>query len=270
MQHPRGAMNSRLPQATSHSNLSVRAAAVAASIAVLLPAGCVLHTHTHEVVTAEVLDEPVTDFEPVLAPYGTWLVTTTCGRGWRPHADVVGVGFVPYRTGGEWVSTDHGWSFESEWEWGWAVYHYGRWCPDPGEGWVWVPGTVWAPAWVEWRTSGAFVGWAPLPPPGVVIVHDHWTFVDHRHFHESRVVHHALPPERVRHVHEQSRPTVPDVVVHGPTTWPAGPSARDISRQSGKDIRPVHVVPPKPGTIRRATARPVKKAPPVRHAPGPR
>ena len=31
-------------------------------------------------------------------------------------------------------------------------------------GWVWVPGEEWAPAWVSWRTSKDYVGWAPLPP----------------------------------------------------------------------------------------------------------
>lgn len=31
-------------------------------------------------------------------------------------------------------------------------------------GWVWVPDTEWAPAWVSWRTNDHYVGWAPLPP----------------------------------------------------------------------------------------------------------
>ena len=48
----------------------------------------------------------------------------------------------------------------------WAVYHYGRWGYDQDIGWFWVPGTVWAPAWVSWRRSNDVVGWAPLPPEG--------------------------------------------------------------------------------------------------------
>src|SRR5439155_1194936 len=47
---------------------------------------------------------------------------------------------------------------------GWATYHYGRWTRLRGIGWVWVPGEEWAPAWVSWRTSNDYVGWAPLPP----------------------------------------------------------------------------------------------------------
>ena len=31
-------------------------------------------------------------------------------------------------------------------------------------GWVGVPGNEWAPAWVSWRKSDDYVGWAPLPP----------------------------------------------------------------------------------------------------------
>src|SRR2546423_9736807 len=27
-----------------------------------------------------------------------------------------------------------------------------------------VPGDEWAPAWVSWRSSKDYVGWAPLPP----------------------------------------------------------------------------------------------------------
>jgi hypothetical protein len=33
-----------------------------------------------------------------------------------------------------------------------------------GLGWVWVPGTRWAPAWVSWRSGDGYYGWAPLPP----------------------------------------------------------------------------------------------------------
>ena len=49
-------------------------------------------------------------------------------------------------------------------DYGGIVYHYGRWAKIYGEGWVWVPGTTWAPAWVSWRSNDDYVGWAPLPP----------------------------------------------------------------------------------------------------------
>jgi hypothetical protein len=45
---------------------------------------------------------------------------------------------------------------------GWATYHYGSWDWDRRIGWYWVPGYRWAPAWVVWRTSGDYIGWAPV------------------------------------------------------------------------------------------------------------
>jgi hypothetical protein len=61
-------------------------------------------------------------------------------------------------------SPDYGWVWDSDEDWGWATYHYGRWTQVDGIGWCWVPGRVWAPAWVSWRYGGSYVGWAPLPP----------------------------------------------------------------------------------------------------------
>jgi hypothetical protein len=49
-------------------------------------------------------------------------------------------------------------------DWGGITYHYGRWTNLEDEGWCWVPGTEWGPAWVSWRNSDDYIGWAPLPP----------------------------------------------------------------------------------------------------------
>ena len=45
-----------------------------------------------------------------------------------------------------------------------TVHHHGRWVNSPSAGWMWVPGRVWAPAWVDWRQNDTYVSWAPLPP----------------------------------------------------------------------------------------------------------
>ena len=29
---------------------------------------------------------------------------------------------------------------------------------------MWVPGSTWGPAWVSWRYTDSYCGWAPLPP----------------------------------------------------------------------------------------------------------
>jgi hypothetical protein len=62
------------------------------------------------------------------------------------------------------VVTNYGWTWASNEPFGWATYHYGRWAWDSRFGWLWVPGTIWGPAWVSWQYGGGYVGWAPLPP----------------------------------------------------------------------------------------------------------
>jgi hypothetical protein len=110
-----------------------------------------------------------------LAPYGDW-VQTPDGWGWQPMVAAVDPGWTPYCDRGQWMLTDDGWYWQSDYSWGWAAFHYGRWRHGGGSGWVWVPGNVWAPAWVAWRnTTDGFAGWAALPPgvllePGVGLV----------------------------------------------------------------------------------------------------
>jgi hypothetical protein len=95
-------------------------------------------------------------FQSALAPYGRW-VDSRFGRGFQPRT---APGWRPYVNGrwGEnrlWISDD---------PWGWATDHYGRWGHDDRIGWVWVPGTQWAPSWVAWRDADQLSGWAPIPP----------------------------------------------------------------------------------------------------------
>ncbi len=96
-----------------------------------------------------------------LGNYGSWRQVGDYGYCWHP--DGVGDDWSPY-SDGRWVYTDAGWTWDSEEPYGWAVYHYGRWANVGSVGWVWVPGTEWGPAWVSWRRSPQYVGWAPLPP----------------------------------------------------------------------------------------------------------
>ncbi|MHB8878042.1 MAG: DUF6600 domain-containing protein [Myxococcaceae bacterium] len=119
-------------------------------------------------------------YHETLSPYGDWVVVQSYGRVWRPHRRVVGVGFVPYATGGRWVHGGMGWAFEARWSWGWLPFHYGRWYEDQVHGWVWVPDDVWAPAWVDWRFGGGYVGWVPIGPRYHASAR--WYFVESQHF----------------------------------------------------------------------------------------
>ncbi len=106
----------------------------------------------------------VTYFYDSLAPYGSWVYLSGYGWCWQPTVSVTVAGWRPYTDRGRWYWSDSGWYWHSEYSWGWAPFHYGRWYHHAHSGWVWTPGTVWGPAWVSWRYTDGYCGWAPLPP----------------------------------------------------------------------------------------------------------
>lgn len=95
-----------------------------------------------------------------LSPYGDWIQVDDYGYCWRPSG--VDEDWSPY-SDGYWTYTDAGWTWVSYEDFGGIVYHYGRWMKLEDEGWCWVPDYEWGPAWVSWRRSDDYVGWAPLP-----------------------------------------------------------------------------------------------------------
>jgi len=105
----------------------------------------------------------VSYFYNSLQPYGAWVNLDGYGWCWQPRTVVINHGWRPYCDGGHWVYTDAGWFWQSDYSWGWAAFHYGRWQLHPRNGWVWFPDRVWAPAWVSWRQTDGYCGWAPLP-----------------------------------------------------------------------------------------------------------
>jgi len=108
----------------------------------------------------------LTDFHGALDPYGTWVDDSTYGTVWVPSSSAVGSDFSPYVTAGHWAYDDD-YTWVSDYSWGWAPFHYGRWTYIGGTGWGWIPGRTYAGAWVSWRTGyddWGYVGWAPLPP----------------------------------------------------------------------------------------------------------
>jgi hypothetical protein len=100
-------------------------------------------------------------FYDELAPHGRWLLHPKYGDVWAPNVQGE---FTPYLTNGYWTVTQYGNTWVSNYDWGWATFHYGRWYFDEFEGWVWIPDTEWAPAWVVWRNGGGYYGWAAMSP----------------------------------------------------------------------------------------------------------
>ncbi len=107
---------------------------------------------------------PEPEFYEALAPYGNWVNVEGYGVCWQPIVAVGNSGWQPYLDRGRWVYTDCGWYWSSEYSWGWAPFHYGRWFEHPTLHWCWVPDKVWGPSWVCWRYNDNYCGWAPLPP----------------------------------------------------------------------------------------------------------
>jgi hypothetical protein len=153
------------------------------------------------------LDIDVGFFYNELSPYGEWVRHPRYGWAWFPRH--VHPGWRPYSLG-RWVESDYGWTWISDESFGWATYHYGRWAWDSHVGWLWVPGTDWAPAWVAWQHGNGYVGWAPLPPAvgfesgvgirlgrfDLGIAPRDYAFVEERRFLDSRIGGYIVPEAR--------------------------------------------------------------------------
>jgi hypothetical protein len=145
-------------------------------------------------------------FHQQLAPHGRWFQHPRYGWAWFPTT--VDAQWQPYSRG-QWVWTEeYGWYWNSDEPFGWATYHYGRWGYDEVYGWIWIPGSTWGPAWVAFRYSEGYVGWAPLPPETLQIsfgfdtrytdmsanyYEPRWMFVPRNRFLDARIYSYAAP-----------------------------------------------------------------------------
>jgi hypothetical protein len=158
---------------------------------------------------------------------GQWIDTPEYGRVWQPAG--VGSEWRPYLYG-HWEWTEAGWAWVSDEPFGWAVYHYGRWGFSPDFGWYWIPGQVWAPAWVAWRWNGGYAGWCALGPQAVVVEQPRrWVWVDQQHFLDP-VQHHVVPRPAAG-----SPMPAPQIGPH------AGPPVAVIARATGRNVTPLAV-----------------------------
>jgi hypothetical protein len=227
-------------------------------------------------VSASVQIHAKADFYTPLTPYGGWVEVGSYGRCWHPAH--LAVEWRPYCYG-HWVWTDCGWYWESDEPWGWACYHYGYWVNDPAYGWLWVPEVEWAPAWVSWRVGGGYIGWAPMPPPGIIFVsHPEpalFVFVNTEHFADpvrpsAVIVNNVAIAKKTTEITQIKRETrtlsggAPQRVVMN-----RGPSVEMVQKATGKSFEatPVREV------VKHTTLpSPVSKSSPVpatgMHAPG--
>jgi len=187
-------------------------------------------------------------FYDELSPYGTWVFSPDYGYVWIPDA---GPGFTPYYTNGYWIFTDQGWAWVSYYSWGWAPFHYGRWYIDPYYGPMWVPDYQWSPAWVTWRRSGDYYGWAPIGPGvsiniaysnGYYIPDNHWTFVRTSDFGRRDINNYYVnSTNNVTIINNSTVINNIRVDKSNNVTYHAGPDRTEVEKHVGKTIAPVAI-----------------------------
>ena len=181
-----------------------------------------------------------------LSPYGYWVDHSDYGYVWYPN---VSAGFTPYGTNGHWVFTNAGWTWHSNYPWGWAPFHYGRWYSDPVYGPMWVPGNEWGPGWVTWRSSAGYYGWAPIGP-GISIdiaysnsyslPYNQWTFVRDRDFGRTNINNYYV--DRSTNTTIINNSTVINNIQADNSSgakYNAGPQRIEAEKRSGKSFTPV-------------------------------
>jgi hypothetical protein len=194
-----------------------------------------------------------------LSPYGVWVEVEGYGRCWRPNVVVYDTSWRPYCDRGQWVYTDCGWYWNSDYAWG-VTFHYGRWFNDSHHGWCWWPDTVWAPSWVTWRSGGEYCGWAPLPPytvysPGIGFAYrgnnvavsfgfglasSCYTFVSIGNFCQPHPRSYCVPPHQMTQIYNQTT-VINNYNFHNRTIVNNGVSVTVIGDARHRPIQPVPI-----------------------------
>jgi len=178
-----------------------------------------------------------------LSPYGRWINDLDYGQVWIADEP----GFEPYYNNGHWVYTSYGWTWVSDYRWGWAPFHYGRWTYLPAWGeWAWVPGYEWGPAWVGWCQNDGYYGWAPLGPGmGLnftfnTIPRNYWRFVQQQYITVPTVRNHIIRPGRDQRVF-QNAVLINNTQVNNNVRYEAGPQREAVERVTRRKIEPRQV-----------------------------
>ncbi|RZK41611.1 MAG: hypothetical protein EOO90_10530 [Pedobacter sp.] len=200
-----------------------------------------LLTGTAQKVAAQNEEVSLQSFYDELSPYGQWINDPQYGYVWRPDVDQDE--FRPYYTNGRWVMTEYGNTWVSNYDWGWAPFHYGRWVHNRYNNWVWIPDTVWGPAWVSWRSGGGYYGWAPLGPSisiginigrgGYRIPDMCWNFVPYNNIYYNSYPRYYGNRNRV---YIQNTVIINNTYVRNNRTYYTGPRAEDIRRRTNQNV----------------------------------
>ena len=170
--------------------------------------------------------------------YGNFFMANGYGYVWQPYGFANSMlEWDPYSSGAWMFSPGLGYTFASQYPWGWLPYHYGSWAfLGGGIGWAWIPGGGYSNDWYNSRFQATPVvatpsGWTaaiptwrrPIseatvmvgkalssiipvdaPPLTPLFAHIAWVQCDGRSFNgtaaRNRAVNnHTLPSRRLRH-----------------------------------------------------------------------
>jgi hypothetical protein len=208
---------------------------------------------------------------------GNWSYAGSYGPVWYPTS--IGVGWAPYRFGHwTWVAP-WGWTWVDDSPWGFAPFHYGRWCQIGGR-WAWVPGPVamrpvYAPALVafvggpgglQFSAFGGGVGvaWFPLGPGEVFVPGYH---VSRTYVNQVNVTNTVVNVTRVTTVYNTyTTTTINNTTANRITYVNQTTAVTAVSRDTFVNARPVarNVVAVPAREIAQAPISPMSGAEPVR------
>jgi hypothetical protein len=186
-------------------------------------------TTINKVVSQATVDFNV--FYSTLSPYGRWVDNAQYGRVWICNEP----GFRPYYDDGHWEYTADGWTWVSDYPWGWAPFHYGRWAEINGYGWGWVPGYDWAPAWVSWCDNDDYYGWAPLGPGLGISISigsipaDRWCFVPRQYINSPSIHNYYVDRSRNATIYRNAS-FINNIHSSHNVNFVAGPRRADVER----------------------------------------
>lgn len=196
---------------------------------------------TTQTAKAQQEDVSLQTFYDELSPYGVWIKDPQYGYVWRPDVDQEE--FRPYYTNGRWAMTEYGNTWVSNYDWGWAPFHYGRWVYNRYNQWVWLPDTVWGPAWVSWRSGGGYYGWAPLGPSihiginigrgGYRIPDMCWNFIPYNNIYYNSYPRYFGNRNRI---YIQNTVIINNTYVRNNRTYYTGPRAEEVRRATNQNV----------------------------------
>jgi len=180
-------------------------------------------------------------FYDELSPYGTWIQDPQYGYVWRPDVDQNE--FRPYYTNGRWAMTEYGNTWVSNYDWGWAPFHYGRWVINSYRQWIWLPDTNWGPAWVDWRSGDGYYGWAPMAPSISInlsfgrrysVPEFCWNFIP-----QASIYVNIFPRYDYgrNNVYIRNTTIINNTYVYNRRSYYGGPRMEDIRRATNRDVR---------------------------------